>query len=336
MVVDDADAMRRAIQAGASVRATAHPNPWVGCVIESADGHTFTGATRPPGEAHAEVAALEQAGSAARGATAWVTLEPCAHTGRTPPCADALIAAGVRRVVVAMEDPDARTRGRGIERLRAAGVEVSVGVGAEDVRTQLAPYIKHRTTGRPWVVLKLAATLDGRTAAPDGTSQWITGDAARADAHRLRGESDAVLVGAGTVKADDPALTARLAPGMPDPLRVVLGNAPPGARCQPCLELTGELGAVLEELARRDVVQLLVEGGATVAGEFHRAGLVDRYVLYLAPALFGGDDSRPFFRGPGAATIADVWRGRVESVEQLGGDLKVELAPAMEDECSPG
>ena len=123
---------------------------------------------------------------------------------------------------------------------------------------------------------------------------------------------------------------------MPDPLRVVLGNAPPGARCQPCLELTGELGAVLEELARRDVVQLLVEGGATVAGEFHRAGLVDRYVLYLAPALFGGDDSRSFFRGPGAATISDVWRGRVESVEQLGRDLKVELAPAMEDECSPG
>jgi diaminohydroxyphosphoribosylaminopyrimidine deaminase/5-amino-6-(5-phosphoribosylamino)uracil reductase len=336
MAVDDERAMRRAIELAASVRATAHPNPWVGCLLESVDGHIFEGATQPPGRAHAEVVALDRAGDAARGATLWVTLEPCSHTGRTAPCVDALVAAGVRRVVVATEDPDPRVQGRGMARLRAAGIDVTVGVGASEARAQLAPYIKHRTTGRPWVVLKLAATLDGRTAAPDGTSQWITGGAARADAHRLRGESDAVLVGAGTVKADDPALTVRLASGMPDPLRVVLGSAPPGARCQPCLELTGELGSVLEELARRDVVQVLVEGGATVAGDFHRAGLVDRYVLYLAPALFGGDDSSPLFRGPGAATIADVWRGRIESVERLGDDLKVELASAKEDECSRG
>jgi diaminohydroxyphosphoribosylaminopyrimidine deaminase/5-amino-6-(5-phosphoribosylamino)uracil reductase len=335
MAVDDERAMRRAIELGASVRATAHPNPWVGCLIESVDGHIFEGATQPPGRAHAEVVALARAGDAARGATLWTTLEPCSHTGRTAPCVDALAAAGVRRVVVAIEDPDPRVQGRGLASLRAAGIDVTVGVGAGEARAQLAPYIKHRTTGRPWVVLKLAAALDGRTAAPDGTSQWITGEAARADAHRLRGESDAVLVGAGTVKADDPALTVRLASDMPDPLRVVLGDAPPGARCQPCLELTGELGAVLEELGRRDVVQLLVEGGATVAGDFHRAGLVDRYVLYLAPALFGGDDARPLFHGPGAATIADVWRGRIETVEQLGRDLKVELAPATEDECSP-
>jgi diaminohydroxyphosphoribosylaminopyrimidine deaminase/5-amino-6-(5-phosphoribosylamino)uracil reductase len=253
-----------------------------------------------------------------------------------------LVAAGVRRVVVAIGDPDSRVQGRGIARLRAAGIDVTVGVGAHEVRAQLAPYLKHRTTGRPWVVLKLAATLDGRTAAPDGTSQWITGEAARADVHRLRAESDAVLVGAGTVKADDPALTVRLAPTATpdrsdtrDPLRVVLGNAPPGARCQPCLELTGDLEAALDELGRRDVVQVLVEGGATVAGDFHRAGLVDRYVLYLAPALSGGDDSRPLFRGPGAPTISDVWRGRIESVEQLGDDLKVTLAPATEDTCSP-
>ena len=334
--------MRRAIELAASVRATAHPNPWVGCLIESVDSHIFEGTTRPPGQAHAEVVALEQAGAAAQGATLWTTLEPCSHMGRTAPCADALVAAGVRRVVVAIEDPDPRVRGRGIARLRAAGIDVTVGVRAHEARGQLAPYIKHRTTGRPWVVLKLAATLDGRTAAPDGTSQWITGDAARADAHRLRQESDAVLVGAGTVKADDPALTVRLdgATGerdvSTDPLRVVLGNAPPGARCQPCVELTGDLGDVLDELARRDVVQVLVEGGATVAGDFHRAGLVDRYVLYLAPAFAGGDDSRPLFRGPGAATIADVWRGRIESVEQLGDDLKVELAPVTGDTCSPG
>lgn len=334
--------MRRAIELAASVRATAHPNPWVGCLIESVDGHIFEGTTRPPGQAHAEVVALERAGAAAQGATLWGTLEPCSHMGRTAPCADALVAAGVRRVVVAMEDPDPRVRGAGIARLRAAGLDVTVGVCAQEVRAQLAPYIKHRSRGRPWVVLKLAATLDGRTAAPDGTSQWITGEAARADAHRLRQESDAVLVGAGTVKADDPALTVRLdrASGgqdvSSDPLRVVLGHAPPGARCQPCVELTGELGAVLDELARRDVVQVLVEGGATVAGEFHRAGLVDRYVLYLAPAFAGGDDSRPLFHGPGAATIADIWRGRIESVEQLGDDLKVEVAPVTGDACSPG
>ena len=317
MVMDDERPMRRAIELGATVRATAHPNPWVGCVVESVDGHTFEGATLPPGQAHAEAVALERAGDAARGATLWVTLEPCSHTGRTAPCADALVAAGVRRVVVAIEDPDSRVQGRGIARLRAAGIDVTLGVCAREARVQLAPYIKHRTTGRPWVVLKLAATLDGRTAAPDGTSQWITGEAARADAHRLRDESDAVLVGAGTVKADDPALTARLVPAAGaggsdarDPLRVVLGSAPPGARCQPCVELSGDLDGVLDELGRRDVAQLLVEGGATVAGAFHRAGLVDRYVLYLAPALSGGDDSRPLFLGPGASTIADVWRGR--------------------------
>jgi diaminohydroxyphosphoribosylaminopyrimidine deaminase/5-amino-6-(5-phosphoribosylamino)uracil reductase len=177
------------------------------------------------------------------------------------------------------------------------------------------------------VVLKLAATLDGRTAAPDGSSRWITGEAARADAHRLRAESDAVIVGAGTVRADDPSLTVRDVQGR-DPLRVVLGKAPADAKVQPALELTGDPGQVLDDLGRRGVLQALVEGGPTVAGEFHRAGLVDRYVLYLAPALFGGDDGRPLFAGPGAPTIADVWRGRIESVERLGDDLRVECSPA--------
>jgi diaminohydroxyphosphoribosylaminopyrimidine deaminase/5-amino-6-(5-phosphoribosylamino)uracil reductase len=192
------------------------------------------------------------------------------------------------------------------------------------VRAQLAPYVKHRTTGRPWVLLKLASSLDGRTAAPDGSSQWITGSAARADAHRLRAESDAVIVGAGTVRTDDPALTVREAVGA-DPLRVVLGRAPAGARVHPCVELEGPLPAVLDELGRRGVLQAMVEGGATVAGAFHREGLVDRYVLYLAPALFGGDDARPLMTGAGAPTIEDVWRGRITHVEQLGDDLKVEL-----------
>lgn len=325
--MDDSAAMQEAIELAAAVRATTAPNPWVGCVVEAADGRRFTGATRPPGGPHAEAVALAAAGDAARGATVWTTLEPCSHHGRTPPCADALVAAGVARVVVGIEDPDPQVAGRGIERLRASGIEVEVGVGANEVQAQLAPYLKHRTTGRPWVVLKLGATLDGRTGAPDGSSRWITGEAARADAHGLRAESDAILVGAGTVRADDPALTVRHVEGR-DPLRVVLGTAPEGAKVHPALELTGDLGGVLDELGALGVLQVLVEGGATVAGAFHRAGLVDRYVLYLAPALFGGDDARPLFAGPGAPTMAELWRGEIAEVTPLGPDLRIDLVPA--------
>lgn len=324
--MDDVEAMQQAIRLAASVRSATAPNPWVGCRIEALDGRIFEGATEPPGGRHAEVVALDAAGEAARGATAWITLEPCAHTGRTGPCADALLEAGVARVVVALEDPDAKVSGKGIARLREAGVDVEVGVQADAVRAQLAPYIKQRTTGRPWVVLKLGASLDGRTAAPDGTSQWITGGAARADAHQVRAESDAIVVGAGTVRADDPSLTVRHVAGH-DPLRVVLGRAPAGAKVHPALEFDGELTDLLDQLGTRGVLQVLVEGGATVAGAFHRAGLVDHYVIYLAPALFGGDDARPMFAGPGAETIADVWRGAITGVTQLGGDVRIDVAP---------
>jgi diaminohydroxyphosphoribosylaminopyrimidine deaminase/5-amino-6-(5-phosphoribosylamino)uracil reductase len=317
-------AMARALELGASVRATARPNPWVGCVVLPG-GHE--GATAPPGGPHAERAALEAAGPAAHGGTLVSTLEPCIHHGRTPPCVGAIVEAGIRRVVVGVEDPDQRVAGSGLAALRQAGVEVDVGVREHEVRAQLAPYLKHRHTRRPWVVLKLAATLDGRTAAPDGSSRWITGAETRADAHRLRAESDAVLVGAGTVRVDDPALTVRDVEGR-DPLRVVLGRAPAGARVHPALELEGDLGDVLSDLGRRDVVQVLVEGGPTVAGAFHRAGLVDRYVLYLAPALLGGGDGRPVLDGPGAATLGEAWRGRIVSVARLGDDLRVEMAPS--------
>ena len=319
--------MQRAIAAAAGARSRTSPNPWVGCVVETPQGDTFEGATEPPGGPHAEIVALRAAGTRAKGATLFSTLEPCSHHGRTPPCVDAIIAAGVARVVVGIEDPDPNVDGRGIAQLRAAGIEVTSGVCADEVRAQLAPYLKHRLTGRPYVVLKLAGTLDGRTAAPDGTSQWITGEPARRDAHRLRAESDAVIVGAGTVRADDPTLTVRHVEGR-DPLRVVLGHAPEHARVHPALELQGDLDGVLDELGRQGVVQAMVEGGATVAAAFHRAGLVDRYVLYLAPALFGGDDGRPLFAGPGAPSIDDVWRGRLVSVDRLGDDLRLELEPA--------
>jgi diaminohydroxyphosphoribosylaminopyrimidine deaminase / 5-amino-6-(5-phosphoribosylamino)uracil reductase len=330
----DEQLMARALELGSSVRRSTSPNPWVGCLIVSERGEAFEGATSPPGGPHAERQALERAGAAARGATAYVTLEPCSHFGRTPPCADALIEAGVRRVVVALEDPDPLVAGQGLERLRGAGVEVLLGVGEAAASRSLAAYLHHRRTGRPFVVLKLAATLDGRIAAPDATSAWITGEAARRDAHELRAESDAILVGAGTVRADDPSLTVRLTSGR-DPLRVVLGRIPAGAKVLPAIEESGELSGVLDRLGARGCLQLMVEGGAGVAHDFHAAGLVDRYVIYLAPALFGGDDARAMFAGAGAATIGDLWRGRITEVRELDGDLRIELEPAA-GSTSPG
>ncbi len=330
--------MALALAEAEAVRATTSPNPWVGAVVWGPEGEVSRGATSPPGGPHAEVVALEKAGEAARGATLYVTLEPCSHFGRTGPCTEAIIKAGIARVVVGVEDPDPLVAGSGIRALRDAGIAVEVGDRADEVRELLAAYLKHRRTGFPWVVLKLAVTLDGRIAAPDGSSKWITGPEARQDAHRLRAISDALLVGAGTVRADDPELTVRFSqslpgatgevPGAPgrQPLRVVLGKVPPGARVAPALEMGGELSGVLRELGGRGVLQLLVEGGASVAHRFHAEGLVDRYVIYCAPALMGGDDARPMFSGAGAPTMADLWRGRFVSVGRLGEDLRIELA----------
>jgi diaminohydroxyphosphoribosylaminopyrimidine deaminase / 5-amino-6-(5-phosphoribosylamino)uracil reductase len=329
MVIDDTTAMRAALTAAATVRTTTSPNPWVGAVVVTADGIVGIGATEPPGGRHAEIVALAAAGDAARGATVVCTLEPCSHHGRTPPCTDALIAAGVRRVVVGVVDPDDRVAGAGIAALRAAGIAVDVGLLADEVTGQLAAYLHHRRTGRPYVVCKLAMSLDGGTAAPDGSSRWITGEEARRSAHQLRAESDAIAVGAGTVRADDPALTVRHVEGA-DPLRVVLGSAPADARVHPCLQWHGDLDELLDDLGRRGVVQLMVEGGARVIGSFHRSGLVDRYVLYVAPALFGGRDAAPAIGGQTATTIADIWRGRFESVERVGADLRIEIVPHEE------
>ncbi len=333
----DTDRMRRALELSRSVRALTPPNPWVGCVIETIAGEVFEGATTEVGGPHAEAVALAAAGAAGAdlsGATVWVTLEPCSHHGRTPPCADALVEAGVGRVVIGLEDPDPKVAGQGIGRLVDAGIEVLVGLLAGEAGEVLAPYLHQRRTGRPYVILKLAATLDGRTAAPDGTSQWITGPEARADAHRLRAESDAVVVGAGTVRADDPSLTVRDAEApRGDPERVVLGSAPAGAKVHPCTEHQGPLTALLDRLGAEGHLQVLVEGGASVAHAFHREGLVDRYVIYLAPALFGGDDARGLFAGPGAPTIDAVTRGRIVHVQALGPDLRIDLDPTPAQEA---
>jgi len=324
--VRDEQLMRRAVSVALQARLVARPNPWVGAVVVALDGSTYEGCTAAPGGPHAEVSALRRAGDAARGATLYTTLEPCSHSGRTGPCTQAIIDAGVARVVVGVVDPDTKVAGRGVEQLRSAGITVDVGACAPLVRSQLAAYLHHRTTGRPWVVLKMASTLDGRTAATDGSSRWITGDVARQRAHELRAESDAVLVGARTVRTDNPALTVRNAQG-PSPRRIVLGSAPAGARVHPCTEWSGELEALLDSLGGENVLQLLVEGGAHVAADFHRRGLVNRYVIHLAPAIAGGDDAPGVFGGAAAANIADMWRGRVVSLQQLGDDVEVVVEP---------
>lgn len=325
--------MGQAMAAAATARRRVSPRPWVGAVIvpDGAPDHAgIAGATDGRTGPHAEVVAIAAAGELTVGATLYVTLEPCSHHGVTGPCADAVIEAGVSRVVIGVTDPDPKVAGEGIARLRAAGIEVEVGVCASQVSQQLAPYLHHRRTGRPLVVLKLASTLDGRTAAPDGTSRWITGPEARLDVHRLRADSDAICVGAGTVRADDPALTVRLpeserSEADTEPLRVVLGAAPVDAAVHPCLELQGDLVGILEDLGSRGVLQLLVEGGATVAHAFHVGGLVDRYVLYMAPAFFGGDDGVPLFAGPGAASIDVLRRGRIVEMRRVGDDLRLDL-----------
>ena len=328
--------MAEAVALGQRVRTETSPNPWVGAVVVPAgDQPAAEGATRPPGGPHAEVVALDLAGASARGATVYVTLEPCSHYGRTPPCTDALIAAGVRRVVVGIVDPDPLVSGRGLARLRDAGIEVEVGVLAAEVEASLRPYLAHRRRGRPWVVLKLAATLDGRIAAPDRSSRWITGPAARRDAHQLRAESDAILVGAGTVRADDPALTVRDVPGR-DPLRVVLGHPPGAARALPGPRPRWGAGAT----PRRSWPAAASSSSwsraePTWPASFHRRGLIDQYVLYLAPVLLGGDDGLPLFAGPGTPTLAGAWRGRISALQRLGPDVRVDLLAAEADGVVP-
>ena len=325
-IVNDLEAMRIAISAADRARLISRPNPWVGSVVVTSTGKTFDGSTSRVGGPHAEVQALANAGADAAGATIYTTLEPCDHTGRTGPCTQAIIDAGIKRVVVGIVDPDEKVSGRGIARLRQAGVAVEVGVLADQINAQLAAYIHHRKTKRPFVVLKMAMTLDGRTAAPDGTSMWITGDIARKRVQVLRAQSDAVLVGANTVRLDDPQLTVRDVDG-DSPRRIVLGEVSPQARVNPCTQWRGSLVDLLDELGRQDVLQLLVEGGPTVAAAFHREKLINQYVLHLAPAITGGNDSLPVFEGHGIATMSELWRGKFKSSEQLGDDLEIIFEP---------
>ncbi len=321
------DHMRSALALARRGLGNTWPNPSVGCVIVRHDRVVGRAFTAPGGRPHAEPQALAMAGDAARGATAYVTLEPCCHHGRTPPCTDALIAAGVARVVIAARDPDARVNGQGVARLRSAGIAVDEGVLADEAYEVLAGFHLRATTGRPLVTLKLASTLDGRIATHGGESRWITGAAARRAAHALRGRHDAILVGVGTVLADDPDLTCRLPGFRPTPIVRVVADSHlrtsltarlvASARATPTwmlirhgtdparrhafadagvrlIEVAGASAGVdlqvgLVALGTAGITRLLVEGGAQVAAALLRAGLVDRIAWFHAPAVMGGD-----------------------------------------------
>ena len=322
---DYAALMLEAIAEGDKARLHAPPNPWVGALVVRDGVVVAAGHTQAPGESHAEVEALRRAQGRTAGATLVVTLEPCCHVGRTGPCVEAILEAGVATVVVGSLDPDPRVAGRGVAALRAAGVEVQVGVALEAVRAQLAPYLWHRVTGRPYVVVKVAATLDGVVAMADGSSQWITSEESRRDAHLLRAQSQAIIVGANTVRLDDPALTARLGDVTLEPLRVVLGRAPETARVRPCWERQGELGAVLDELGEHDVVQVLVEGGAQVVSDFVEAGLVNHIVWYVAPALAGARGARAALAALSTPGMDSLRRARFLEVRRIGEDVRMDL-----------
>lgn len=329
-----------------------HPNPRVGALVVSPDGIVVSGrAHNGPGEPHAEYAALDDVGEAGRGATLVVTLEPCVHHGRTPPCADLIVDSGIRRVIVGAIDPDERVAGAGIARLRDAGIEVEVGVAAEAVIANDPGYFHHRTTGRPRVTLKLALTLDGQAGARDRTSQWITAGPARRDAHELRAASDAVMVGAGTVRDDDPRLTVRfdgyagrqprpviVAGGRPIPAQAALierrpivlvedGEVAVPDGCEAVVVPASDgvdLDAGIKHLGALGIVDLLVEGGPTLAGSLLERGLVDRLVVYVGAKLAGGT-GQPAFSGV-FETIGAAVPVRIDAVRSIGNDLRIDAS----------
>ncbi len=314
--------MLLAVAEAEKARLLAPPNPWVGAVLET-DLGLLAGHTHAPGSFHAETAVLDRAGSAAVGSTLFVTLVPCSHYGKTPPCAHAIVNAGVKRVVVSIVDPDHRVRGSGIAYLREHGIEVIEGVAKDAVKAQLAPYLKQRSTGLPWVVLKLAVTLDGRIAANDGSSNWITGDIARDRVQKLRAESEAIVVGVNTVRIDDPRLTVRIPEISRSPRRIVFGRIPSGSKVLPAEEFLGSPEELLKDLGGHGVLQVLLEGGASLAKSFFDSDLIDQFVFHIAPAIHGGGDGMSAFAGHGAATIGDLTRLDPKSVISLGNDVEI-------------
>lgn len=358
----DEQMMLRAVALADNGRVTAPPNPWVGCVIVKNGKILGEGFHYAAGEPHAEINALKLVEDPV-GSTVYVTLEPCSHYGRTPPCVNALIKARVARVVIALEDPDPRVSGNGIKLLREAGIEVIAGIASKNAFSSLQPYLHQRKTGRAYCLLKAGQGVDGRIAAPDMTSRWITGPEARADAHRLRAESQAILIGAGTAIADDPALTIRDTFPIPlnPPLRVLLdatGKVKPPRKLfdrneAPTLVITStlcalnaqkeweaagaevvsaplsklyngiDLEAVLYILGKRGIIQVLVEGGSSVLGNFLKHRLVDRFALYVGPRILG-DESLPLFKSFHVSTMADAPVLRLVQTKILGDSVRLD------------
>ncbi len=354
--------MKEALELAARPGWRTHPNPMVGAVVVKRKRVIGRGYHRRAGGPHAEVLALREAGEGARGATLYVTLEPCCHHGRTPPCTDAVLSAGVSRVVAAMRDPNPEVAGGGIRTLRKGKVRVQVGLLGDKARRLNEAFCRRVRDGRPWVILKSAVSLDGKIATVTGDSRWITSAESRAHAHQLRDRVDAIVVGIGTVLADDPRLTARPKGGKGrDPMRVILdgrlriplnakalnrrsaasiimaATRQADARRVRALRKRGaevwilpsrdgrvSLKRVLSELAKREITTLLVEGGGRVAGSFVREGYVDRVAFYVAPLLVGGEDAPGPLRGKGAATLAGAWGLREVTVTPLGPDLLIE------------
>jgi diaminohydroxyphosphoribosylaminopyrimidine deaminase/5-amino-6-(5-phosphoribosylamino)uracil reductase len=365
----DEAAMRRALELAARGLASTDPNPRVGCVLELEGRTVGEGWHERPGLPHAEVLALREAGERAVGATAYVTLEPCAHFGRTPPCADALIAARVARVVYALADPNPRVNGQGAARIAAAGIRVESGLLGPEAEALNSGFLKRLRHGRPWVRLKQAMSLDGRVALANGKSRWITGEAARADVQAWRARSSCILTGSGTVLADDPSLNVRIGP-LPrrQPLRVVLDSSlrtPPaarllaepgetllfaasdvqgaaaeaaaaqllgrGARIESVARAAGglDLSAVLARLANLEVNELWIEAGPRLAGAWLASGFVDEWLLYVAPLALG-PAARPLVEIQEPPTLAAALRFELRAIESFGPDLRLSLAPRPE------
>jgi diaminohydroxyphosphoribosylaminopyrimidine deaminase/5-amino-6-(5-phosphoribosylamino)uracil reductase len=354
------DYMQRALALAGQALGRVSPNPAVGAVLVRDGRVVGEGFTQPPGGPHAEVVALEQAGEAARGSTLYASLEPCCHQGHTPPCTKAIIAAGVAEVHMAILDPDPNVSGRGRKELEAAGIAVQVGECEQEARRLNEAYVKHRTTGLPFVIAKFAASLDGRIAAASGDSRWISGPQSRQWAHEQRAKLDAIMVGVNTILVDNPQLTAR--PGGQEserqPLRVVAdsqGRTPASARVlqgpggaliatsdrsepswRQAMEATGaevlvlprdgdslDLAALLKALAERGVLSLLVEGGGILLGSLFDQGLVDKVQAIIAPLIIGAAEAPTAVAGRGAERLADAWRLREVAVERLGDDILI-------------
>ena len=361
--------MRRALALARQAVGSVSPNPAVGAVVVRDGVIVGEGFTRPPGQGHAEIGALAQAGSRAKGATLYTTLEPCCHYGRTPPCTDAIIAAGIGQVIAAAIDPNPQVAGKGMAALQAAGIATAF-AEIDGVRELYEAFAKHIATGQPFVTAKFAMSLDGKIATYSGDSQWITGPQARARVQRLRRESDAIMVGINTLLADDPLLTAREPDGSPrpaQPLRVVLDShcrTPPTARMlgepgatliatvpeAPAEAAAGlraagaevlpvaadaagmvDIGEVLAELGRRGIVSLLVEGGGITLGTLFDRGLVDKVYVFIAPVIIGGRQAASPIEGHGAARMAEAWPVTQTRMEQIGPDWLIVGYPERGD-----